>query len=174
MTFGLSRGGAQHSSAKGERPETASIRAPGEQTAPAKTILQSWKEIAAQLNCSVRTVQRRERMLGLPVRRVGKGPRSRVFAFQEELQRWLQESAKAARPKAARPKLGLLQSISDFLSRGHSSAKQLCDQCNSPMTFLKCELWIYGTSRKWNLSMPCCPACDAEALESCCRSQIIQ
>jgi hypothetical protein len=46
-------------------------------------------------------------------------------------------------------------------------------QCHSPMKFLEGQFWIYGTSRKWNLSLPFCPLCEAEALESFCRSQII-
>jgi hypothetical protein len=39
----------------------------------------------------VRTVQRWERQLGLPVHRVGDGPRSPVFAFAPELKLWLSQ-----------------------------------------------------------------------------------
>ncbi len=52
-------------------------------------ILNSWKEIAAYLNRGVRTVQRWERDLRLPVHRIGKGPRSPVYASVPELRFWL-------------------------------------------------------------------------------------
>ena len=51
--------------------------------------LNSWKEIALYLDRGVRTVQRWERELELPVHRVGRGPRSRVHAFASELRAWL-------------------------------------------------------------------------------------
>src|SRR5215471_18279008 len=52
-------------------------------------ILNSWKEIAAYLERGIRTVQRWERDLGLPVHRIGKGKRSPVFANVSELNFWL-------------------------------------------------------------------------------------
>jgi hypothetical protein len=51
--------------------------------------LNSWKEISAYMDRGVRTVQRWERELALPVHRVGKGPRSPVHAFPPELDAWL-------------------------------------------------------------------------------------
>ena len=50
-------------------------------------LLQSWKEIAAYLGRGVRTVQRYERKLGLPVRRLGKSSGS-VAALREEVDAW--------------------------------------------------------------------------------------
>lgn len=58
-----------------------------------RTILQSWKEIASELDRGVRTVQRWERTLGLPVHRLGKGARGPVFAFKDELHLWFQKKA---------------------------------------------------------------------------------
>jgi hypothetical protein len=52
-------------------------------------VLNSWKEIAAFLDRGVRTVQRWERDLQLPVRRIGKGKRSPVFTTVTELKFWL-------------------------------------------------------------------------------------
>ena len=46
--------------------------------------LDSWKEIAAYLKRGVRTVQRWERVAGLPVRRVP-STRGAVYAFRAEL-----------------------------------------------------------------------------------------
>ena len=59
-------------------------------TAP--TILNSWKEIANYLDRGVRTVQRWERDLHLPVHRIGKGKRSPVYAKVSELNFWLSTS----------------------------------------------------------------------------------
>jgi hypothetical protein len=52
-------------------------------------VLNSWKEIAAYLGRGVRTVQRYERELGLPVRRPRGTPRSAVLALTDELDNWL-------------------------------------------------------------------------------------
>jgi hypothetical protein len=52
--------------------------------------LNSWKEISLYMDRGIRTVQRWERELGLPIHRVGKGPRSPVHAFPSELTAWLQ------------------------------------------------------------------------------------
>lgn len=49
--------------------------------------LDSWKEIAAYLRRGVRTVQRWERVAGLPVRRIGP-ERGAVYAFRSELDAW--------------------------------------------------------------------------------------
>lgn len=55
-------------------------------------ILNSWKEIANYLGRGVRTVQRWERDLGLPVHRPKGKNRSAVLAFPEELSAWLQQT----------------------------------------------------------------------------------
>jgi hypothetical protein len=53
-------------------------------------VLNSWKEVAAYLGRGVRTVQRYERDLGLPVRRPRGTRRSAVIiAFTDELDHWL-------------------------------------------------------------------------------------
>jgi hypothetical protein len=54
-----------------------------------KTLLNSWKEIAAYLGRGVRTVQRWERDLGLPVRRPRNHLRSPVVAIPSELDHWV-------------------------------------------------------------------------------------
>ena len=54
-------------------------------------ILESWKEIAAHLNRDIRTCHRWERELGLPVHRLDGSPKARVFAYTDELDRWLEE-----------------------------------------------------------------------------------
>jgi TolB-like protein/Flp pilus assembly protein TadD len=51
--------------------------------------LDSWKEIAAYLKCSTRTVRRWEREEGLPVRRHLHGKQATVYAFARKIDAWL-------------------------------------------------------------------------------------
>ncbi len=59
---------------------------------PAHDRLDSWKEIAAYLQKEVRTVQRWEKNLGLPVRRLGQGKQGTVFAYKADLDSWWLET----------------------------------------------------------------------------------
>ena len=54
-----------------------------------RRILNSWKEIASYLGRGVRTVQRWEAQLGLPVHRPAGRDHSAVLAFSNELDQWL-------------------------------------------------------------------------------------
>lgn len=51
--------------------------------------LRDWKEIAAFFGRDERTVRRWERQRGLPVRRISGGARNLIFAYPDELERWL-------------------------------------------------------------------------------------
>jgi hypothetical protein len=53
--------------------------------------LASWKEIAAYVGCDERTCLRWEKKLGLPVHRIEGASKSRVFAYRNELDRWMRE-----------------------------------------------------------------------------------
>jgi hypothetical protein len=54
------------------------------------TVLSSWKDIARYLGKGVRTVQRWERQLGLPVRRpVGASQKSAVLLYRGDVDAWL-------------------------------------------------------------------------------------
>jgi hypothetical protein len=66
-------------------------------------ILNSWKEIANYLGRGVRTVQRWERDLGLPIHRPKGKDRSAVLAFPEELNQWLQKTPVRAATMFADP-----------------------------------------------------------------------
>lgn len=59
---------------------------------PANDRLDSWKEIAAYLKKEVRTVQRWEKNLGLPVRRLTQGKQGTVFAYKSDLDAWWVQS----------------------------------------------------------------------------------
>ena len=56
-----------------------------------RDVLAGWKEIAVFLGRSVRTVQRREKAIGLPVRRLKSTGRSIAYALRSELAAWLKE-----------------------------------------------------------------------------------
>jgi hypothetical protein len=61
-------------------------------------VLHSWKEIAAYMGRGVRTIQRYEAHLGLPVRRPSGAPRSAVLAFSQEIDQWLAKSPTRVEP----------------------------------------------------------------------------
>ncbi|HVH50481.1 MAG TPA: hypothetical protein VM781_02350, partial [Candidatus Bathyarchaeia archaeon] len=50
--------------------------------------LESWGEIAAYLRREIRTVQRWEKNLGLPIHRLAVGKQSSVYAYPSELDKW--------------------------------------------------------------------------------------
>jgi tetratricopeptide (TPR) repeat protein len=59
-----------------------------------KEILHSWKEISLYLERDIKTCYRWERDLNLPVHRIDdKSSRSKVFAYKEEIDKWLKEKA---------------------------------------------------------------------------------
>jgi TolB-like protein len=69
------------------------MASPVSENAESARSLVSWKEIAAFLNRSERTVKRWERERGLPVHRVPGGERGSVFAYPGELADWLKGKA---------------------------------------------------------------------------------
>jgi hypothetical protein len=56
--------------------------------------LNGWKEIAVHLGKGTRTVQRWEKLYGLPVHRLGREGGEIVFAFRDEIDRWMKASAR--------------------------------------------------------------------------------
>ena len=64
---------------------------------PKRRLLRTWKEIAACLGVTVRSVERWEKQAGLPVYRQGGGRKARVYAYSDELQQWLDKGGLALR-----------------------------------------------------------------------------
>ncbi|MEN6312247.1 MAG: hypothetical protein ABFD80_12000, partial [Acidobacteriota bacterium] len=57
-----------------------------------RPILDSWKEISHYLNREIRTCQRWQKDLGLPVYRIDdKSPRSKVFAYKSDIDQGLKD-----------------------------------------------------------------------------------
>lgn len=98
----------------------------------ATLILNSWKEIADFLQRGVRTVQRWERDLRMPVHRIGSGRRSPVYATIPELKFWMStaevdrvQKAQISEPrtKSTRP----IQESRRLLAAAHTLAQSLAN-----------------------------------------------
>lgn len=72
----------------------------------ASQCLHTWKEIARYLDCGVRTVQRWEEQLALPVRRADGKTRSHVLATRSEIDEWLKNTFSAVRVNGPKPTTG--------------------------------------------------------------------
>jgi hypothetical protein len=68
--------------------------------------LDSWKEIAAHLGRTVRTAQRWESELALPVHRVAGRKRDMVFAYAHELDEWMRDGGAQALAQPPEPDSG--------------------------------------------------------------------
>jgi hypothetical protein len=91
--------------------------------------LNSWKEIASYMGRGVRTVQRWHETLHLPVYRINStNKRSPVFAYQQELDQWMQQRAK--------------QSFS-----GNQSFPEAHELQTKPSVALKTKRWLREVSR---------------------------
>jgi len=83
---------------------TFGAKPPTLDTPEANRRLDSWKEIAAFFGRDERTAKRWEKERSLPVHRLPGGSRGRVFAFTEELGRWMQSpESRSAEADAAPP-----------------------------------------------------------------------
>ncbi|HOW84509.1 MAG TPA: hypothetical protein P5119_04045 [Candidatus Aminicenantes bacterium] len=65
-------------------------------------LLSSWKEIAAYLKRTVRTCQRLEAAMGLPIHRLDGSPKAHVFAYPPELDAWLSKMVHERKRKRLR------------------------------------------------------------------------
>lgn len=83
-------------------------------------VLTSWKEIARYLGKGVRTVQRWELTLGLPVKRPCGADARIVMARREDLDQWLSNgwriNGKASPSLTPKPHLELLRTVNENLS----------------------------------------------------------
>ncbi len=96
-------------------------------------VLNSWKEIASYVGRGVRTVQRWEADLGMPVRRPRAKSRSAVIAMSDEIDRWLRSAPTAELqpvrvvekqgPEINSAILGLKQSMSE-----HATLRTRCTE----------------------------------------------
>jgi len=90
-------------------------------------VLNSWKEIAQYMGLGIRTVQRYEVDLGLPVRRPGGKQRGSVMALSSEIDHWLLSSPTRGDHI---PQANDCETFSLLLERALQHAGG-CAQCNS-------------------------------------------
>jgi hypothetical protein len=81
-----------------------------------RKILNGWKEISRHIGRSVRTVQRWELQLGLPVYRPALKDRSAVVAFSDELDRWISRASQMREEDVLLNDEILLQVLKDMSS----------------------------------------------------------
>ncbi len=98
--------------------------------------LSGWKDIANYLGKGVRTVQRYERELGLPVRRPAGKPRGSVVVTRAEVDAWVAASPIRAAFQLIRPADSV--DLSHTIRRGMQEMVRLREQ----MTWLQNELRI--------------------------------
>jgi hypothetical protein len=130
-------------------------------------MVSGWKEIASALNRSVRTVQRWERELRLPIHRFDKGGKTPVFAFENELQSWLVEttiSVQSQNGLKRKPVQQIISLIQTFLTA--NSGEKSCHRCRSAMRHVDALFWLNGTKNQWKVSIPFCPCCEPDLLNS--------
>ena len=97
-------------------------------TPASNATLQGWKEIAAELDRSVRTVQRWEQKLNLPVHKLGSGGGAPVFAFKDELHSWLRAKADDGKKIMAAPSK---EASAEFGANGRRHPTSLSGRQNS-------------------------------------------
>ncbi len=78
-----------------------------------ENILTSWKEIAAYLDHDVRTCVRWEQRYGLPIHRLDRDSKGKVFAYKEQIDEWLATRAAngTSRPENVGKRHGLVRAF---------------------------------------------------------------
>jgi hypothetical protein len=113
-----------------------------------RQILNGWKEISSYVRRSVRTVQRWEARLGLPVYRPALKDRSAVVAFSDELDCWVSRASPDAGEEYAvlndieENDAGLLRTLDNMITMGFESA-ELSSQMRRLQEQLQQSLRIY-------------------------------
>jgi len=84
-------------------------------SSPEGRIFSSWKEIAAFLGRGVRTVQRWETTLGLPIRRPNGYGSNVVVASESELRQWLRQAGPRSPTHQTATDAAIIQKIAEKL-----------------------------------------------------------
>jgi hypothetical protein len=92
-------------------------------------LLTSWKEIAAYVGKGIRTVQRWEVELDLPIRRThGKAPKAGVMAMRTEIDAWLQARQIGGDAHVSDRVKGLLRSVAELQLEVQDLRRQLAER----------------------------------------------
>jgi seryl-tRNA synthetase len=110
---------------------------------PDGRIFSSWKEIAAFLGKGVRTVQRWEKTLGLPVRRPNGTASNVVVATENDLRRWMNEGGDQAIRNQAESDARDIRILEDQLARleqAHTRLEQALERIESRFALIENSL----------------------------------
>jgi hypothetical protein len=111
-------------------------------------VLNSWKEIAAYLRRGVRTVQRWERELNLPVRRPRNRSRSAVIALCSDIDAWLATRVVTNGETSQLPAIRNIDERIEFLQRRLSELEAESGRIREELRFLKSKLVKGSTVRR--------------------------
>lgn len=122
-------------------------------------VLSGWKEVANYFGKGVRTVQRYEHTLKLPVRRPAGKPRGSVLATRSELDRWVQSARLAGHPeipeptKPRGPEIASLRHAIDLMRNLRQQTKQLQAECRNQRKILreKVQLLCLGARQPFEM-----------------------
>lgn len=154
-----------------------------------RMVLQGWKAIACELDRGLRTVQRWERTLGLPVHRISGKSHGQVIAFADELRSWLETAAisesdrsKGSSPSISNPKWSNGKSAAHIIEIGGSRQiespdtathfldrrtlttcdpqKISCERCHSLLQLFDAVLSTARSNQRLKVRLHLCPVCD--------------
>jgi len=110
------------------------------QTDEAPEILSGWKDIAKHLGKGVRTVQRYESSMGLPIRRPAGHQRGSVIATKSELNAWVSASPRRDVFKLTTVSLDSFARYLSDVKKGTLEMSALRDQMRELRAELRCSL----------------------------------
>ena len=131
----------------------------GRQTAAKGEVFSGWKDVANYLGKSVRTVQRYERELGLPIRRPAAKGTIAVIATKAELDAWISASPLRAafrRTEVTADNSGLLKEFRMHVKELHQlrhETAQLRQAVNASLALLRMNLQL-AMSREGQVQQP--------------------
>jgi hypothetical protein len=102
-----------------------------------RQILNGWKEISKYIERGVRTAQRWEAFLGMPVHRPALKDRSAVVAFSDELDRWISRTATDALDANDEASKDVLVRVHENMSALAWQTSQLASHTNALQEQLK-------------------------------------
>lgn len=100
----------------------------GRQEVERVAILSGWKDIASYLGKSVRTVQRYERIMGLPIHRPAGHLRGSVIAMKTELHGWVSSCLLRQELRVSREQRAAFAAVPEIITRSVVGGQRLCDR----------------------------------------------
>lgn len=92
-----------------------------------RRILNGWKEISSHIERSIRTAQRWEAQMGMPVHRPAANDKAVVVAFSDELEHWLRRSPAEKQQTPGEQSLArLFADVSNLVADAAELASRVC------------------------------------------------